>query len=465
MSRTSFFAPLYSFLLLTAACTGTTITTGTTVSSCGSPGANMNEHDTGNEPGGISLDLGEVAVAPSGAFVIFKSQSDLLVGWPGDGSVDQLGVRAPTKLAFSGKSTLVYVGSSADNRLHAVDVALDDELWSAPIPASLLGDLRLSIAGDDSRIIVSAGSRLDVLDALTGASIASLTFDRDIVDARILPGDTHALVVTRETWAADGITPSSALSLISLTDGTTTDFEVPNCASALAITPDGRRAFLSPSFCNKDPISVIDLTPGQEGWMRNLPGFGPLALGPRGATAVAFLDAQNIDTTLFDDPSQIPPHGPTDTRYHIMTLDTKTLTYTFTPWGDIIPRYQLTPDGKSLLVDAPISGDSALRVFDTKDHLFRSVTGAPVSLDNFVLTDDSAHVYALTSGLVDVDIASGTASSLDTAGTTPLNINTSPDGQKLYLRESSDVICIYDIASQDCDNLFVGAFIRPSARR
>ena len=33
-----------------------------------------------------------------------------------------------------------------------------------------------------------------------------------------------------------------------------------------------------------------------------------------------------------------------------MTLDTKALSYDFTLFGDAIPRYQLTPDGKALLV-------------------------------------------------------------------------------------------------------------------
>lgn len=459
MFRHAFLAPLYSFLLLTAACTGTAITTGATVGSCGSPGANMNEHDVGDEPGGVALDLGELAVAPSGAFVVFKGTSDLLVGWPFDAHVDELSVKWPTRLAFSRKRTVVYVGSALDDRIHAVDVAFDEELWSAPIFGTSSLEMRLTASKDDRRLLVANGAHLDILDAETGKRIAQHDFASSVVDLQILPGDQRALVVTQHNWPSSASAPNTEIEVVSLLDGKVTSFDVPNCSSELAVTPDGSRAFLSPSFCNKDPISVLDLTPGKEGWVKNLPGFGPLALGPTGSTAVAFLDTQNLDETLFDDPAQIPAHAKTDLRYHLMTLDTGTLKYEFTLWGDSLPRYQLTPDGRELLVDEPWSATAELRpvhIFDTESRVLRKVQGVPVVLDNFVLTDDSKHVYALTNALVDLDIVAGTAETMETGIISPQNINTSPDGAKLYLRESTTSICIYDVATQACTGHFAG---------
>ncbi|APR84796.1 Hypothetical protein A7982_10145 [Minicystis rosea] len=464
MFRRACLASLYSLFLLTAACTSTAITTGATVSSCGSAGANMNEHDVGDEPGGVALDLGDVAVAPTGAFVMFKGTSDLLVGWPFDAHVDELSVKWPTRLAFSRKRNVVYVGSALDDRIHAVDVAFDEELWSAPIGGPDKLSMRLTASKDDARLVVVSGPHLTILDTATGKAVAEHDFASAVVDVQILPDDQRALVVTEHAWPSDASTPTTEIEVVSIVEGKVTSFDVPNCSSTLSLTPDGNRAFLSPTYCNKDPISLLDLTPGKEGWVKNLPGFGPLALGPTGATAVAFLDTQNLDESLFDDPTQIPPHAPTDPRYHLMTLDTHTLKYEFTLWGDSIPRYQLTPDGLSLLVDQPLSASPELapvHIFDTETHVLRQVTGAKVTLDDFVLTDDSKHVYALKGGLVDLDISAGAATTMATGAMVPENINTSPDGSTLYLRESTRSICIYDVAEETCTGHFAG----PTPRR
>lgn len=440
---------------MTSACTVTTLSTGAASPGCGSAGANPNEHDVGDEPGGVALDLGEIAVAPTGSFVIFKGAKSLLVGWPGDARVDELSLQFPTKLAFSKQRTVVYVGA-LDGRIHSIDVAQNRELWSAPVSTGAFGDSLFEVSKADDRLLVATGAHLTILDAATGAIVSEQDLASSIVDLRILPDDERALVVTRESWPQDAATPTTEVSVVAIGDGKASSFQVPNCASPLAVTPDGSKAFLSPTFCNKDPISLLELSPGKEGWVKNLPGFGPLALGPRGATAVAFLDAQHLDETLFDDPAQIPPHGPNDPRYYLMTLDTASLDYEFSLWGNTLPRYQLTPDGRSLLVDTEFGGN--VRIFDTATRKLRDVTGASVSLDDFVVTDDSKHVYALGAfglGLVDLDVAKGTATELSTDGLVPSNINVSPDEQTLYLRVNPSTVCIYDLASPSCRDLFM----------
>jgi len=167
---------------------------------------------------------------------------------------------------------------------------------------------------DDSRLLVSNGNHLTILDAQTGKVVAEHDFAQPVVDLQILPDDGRALVVTQHTWGADATAPTTEIEVITLADGEASSFEVPNCASPLAITPDGARAFLSPTFCNN-------------------------------AVGVA---------------------------------------------------------------------------------------------------------------LIDVDLAAGTATKMNTSGIAPENINTSPDGKTLYLRKSASDVCIYDVASEVCTAVFAG---------
>ena len=94
-----------------------------------------------------------------------------------------------------------------------------------------------------------------------------------------------------------------------------------------------------PTSCQKDPVSVIDLDSGASS---ALPGFGPVALAPDGSLAVAFIDASNIDESLFDDHNQIPSD---DVQYHLMLIDTETLRFDVIATGDALPRYAITADG------------------------------------------------------------------------------------------------------------------------
>ena len=89
--------------------------------------------------------------------------------------------------------------------------------------------------------------------------------------------------------------------------------------------------------------------PGDEKFVRNLPGFGPVALGPDGTMAVGFLDMKIIDVELFDDPNDVPSDP---TRYQLMVIDTESLSYDFYAYGNNPPRYAMTPDGNVLLVGA-----------------------------------------------------------------------------------------------------------------
>jgi len=453
MNARRYLAPFYSLLLTTAACTGVTVGSGAGSSGCYG-GANANQREPGDGKGGVQLAGGDIAVAPSGEFVIFKGQDELAVGWPASGTLEKLPVTLPTRLAFSKTRTVVYVASASDGSLHAIDVRAKEELWKTPIDDTSEFSLRLAPSKDDTRLAAAWGDHITLIDAKTGTPIHEETLPSPVVDLAILPDDARAIAVTFEQWPQNETTPTTTVAVMALDTGATHDFQVPNCASPLAITADGNKAFLSPTTCNKDPVSYLDLTPGKEQWVKNLPGFGPLALAPVGNKAVAFLDAQNVDDTLFDDPKKIPPSGKDDPRYYLMTLDTDTLTYDFTAVGDKLPRYAITPDGKVLLVDAAGQADTEpVRLFDIETRSLKDVIGPNFELDNFVLSSDAEHAYVLYSGLFDINIAAAVSSPLDVEFT-PTNINIAPDNETLYLRRDEGAVCIYSIAAQSCAKYF-----------
>jgi hypothetical protein len=178
--------------------------------------------------------------------------------------------------------------------------------------------------------------------------------------------------------------------------------------------------------------------------VRNLPGFGPVAVAPDGTLAVAFLDATRVEAALFDDPSQIPPAD--GDRYHLMLVDTTTLAFRTVPLGDALPRYALTPDGHILLVDSPSwVRDGRLRLLDVLGGRLVSLTGTEdVRLESYVVTADATRIYLLYHGLWSVDVAAARLLAVPLPFA-PLNLNITPDDRRLLLREDADTLWLYDL--------------------
>ncbi len=414
---------------------------------CG--GANENQKGVGDEPGGVKVGLGDIAVAPIGDYVLFKRSEELAVGWLESGAIDGLPVAKPSRLAFSKLRPVVYVGSEASQQVVAVEVPLRSAKWAtATRDASVVG-MRLMSSQDDRFVVVAHDFHVDVLLADTGAKGPSFTFEDKLVDVVILPDSKRALAV--ETHSFDGDTPTTRVSVLDLETAERRIVSVPNCSDRIAIASEGSHALLAPTTCHKDPVSVIDLTVGQESFERNLPGFGPVAVSPDGTTAVAFLDRDAIELELFDDPAQAPVSAVE--RFHLMLIDTVSLKYEFAALGDSLPRYALTPDGNVLLVDSPLKGD-ATRLFDVASRTFRSIEGPEILLNNFTMSSDSGHVYALMPKLHDIDIQAGKASVID-PGFVPSNLNISADDKKLFLRKSASEICVFDLQTRSCSRTFV----------
>lgn len=437
-------------------------------SSCAGGGLNDNQKGVGDQSGGVQLAIGDIAVAPSGTFVVFKMDGDLAVGFPDTGVVQKLPVMSPTQLVFSKTRDVIYVGSQFDSKLHAIHVRSAEELWAAPGVAD--DGVKLAASKDDRRVLAAkADGQVALLDAATGEVLAEHAVGGYLEDIEILPDDKRALIVPIHTWPADQTEPLTVVTVLELEAGATRTFDVPNCSDNIIVTPAGDRAFLAPTTCAKDPISHIDLAPGAEAYVKNLPGFGPVAMAPDGVTAVGFLDMGNVDDSLFEDPSLKPdPAGP---RYHLMVIDTQSLSYKFFAYGEDLPRYAITPDGNVLLVDSGASAPA--RIFETKTGIFHTVEGPPVILDNFVISSDSAHVYSLQTTikqedpskppteeetlreLYDLDIIQAMSAKIDVAFE-PMNINISPDDTTLFLREDAANICVFSLADRACRSRISG---------
>lgn len=100
----------------------------------------------------------------------------------------------------------------------------------------------------------------------------------------------------------------------------------------------------------------------------------------------------------------------------------------------------------------------ALRLFDTKTHAFREVLGSLVRLDNFVISSDARHVYAIQTQLFDVDVQASVSSTIELPFK-PTNLNIAPDDQTLYLRSSASDICVFSLKTRECTANFTGATV------
>ncbi len=279
--------------------------------------------------------------------------------------------------------------------------------------------------------------------------------------------------------------PKTKLFFLTYSSGKETSTEVPNCGGELLVAQGGRRAFLAPTRCKPpppkpkkdksnaaprsprknagyDPVSVIDLV--KESWEVNLPGFGPVALSTDGSTAVAFIDQQAMDASLFGKYGKQPSSdGP---RYLLMFINTRTLQFTSMDIGNTLPRYGITPDGKLLLIDASTTyaKTSSIRILDIEKRKIRAVKGPSVRMDHFALTPDSQEIYLLDKSLYHLLFSVATLEKVKLAFT-PASLNISPQGDILFLKDEKThnihLYCLYtaSLCGQIENNLHLGVKI------
>lgn len=427
--------------------------------SCAAGGLNEG-HKVGDEHGGVDIEVGDIAVAPAfgqasvaeGGFILFSSEDDLIVGWPETGATKKLPVSKPFRLAFSKKRSYLYVSSHyAGGRVSAIDIARSEVAWHH---YSSEGPGLIASTKDDNRVISASGRTLYVIDALTGTRLQAHKFPQPIVDIEILPDDKRLLVTLDHVWADDEtLAVQTTIVIVNLVDGAIArEFNVPNCADRTTVAPTGKSAFMAPTTCEResewvDPISVIDLEVGNEHFVKNLPGFGPVAVPAVGDVALGFVDAWNVDSALFDDPSLIPPAQP---RYSLMILDSSTLGYELVPYGDALPRYALTPDGNKALIDSvwSFTGVDA-QILDIPTKSLLPIGGQSVYFDTFAPTAAGDRAFGVAWNLFDLDIEARYARAMR-APFIPTNLNLAADQEHLFLREDTSRVCVYSIAHELC---------------
>ena len=468
-ARPSFVALSLSF----AACTGSQLGSESGGRGCNAGGANDQVKAPGNAPGGVDLAYGDIAVSPDGSYVVYDHAATLAVAWTKTSLVEALPLEEPSRLGFAKDRHVVYVSSTKDGAVHAIDVDSATQLWSSPLGEYTDGFL--AVAESDTRLVFAASKRLWVLDAKDGHVLHDLALSSPPVDLKILPDDERVLVVEQHTFppavvpGPDAPTANTIVHVLDMATGQDRAISVPNCSDDIVVTGDGKMAFLAPTSCSKDPISVIDLVPGKEAFRKNLPGFGPVVLAPDGVTAVGFLDRAQADASLFDDPKLLPAKG----AYHLMVIDTPTLQYAFYEYGDICPRYALSPNGKALLVDESngLSGISRARLFDMETRAFETIEGPAIQFEQVALSSDSVHAYVLSNaqltsrtrgrgrrgaangtdyGLYDLELDAAKVAEVP-LDFRPVNVNIAPDDGSLFLRRNPREICLFSLTSKSCE--------------
>ncbi len=432
--------------------------------SCFEGGANMNMQGPGNnDQGGVDLGgdgnnhtgftsapMGAIAVAPDGSYFLSSSQSRLVQGVLATGKIHVVSeVDDPGRVAMAHTAARYYVLSKSTLQLYAVSSSDRSVLWFASTKG-LGSPVRVYTSKDDKYLVLAGPSSLVVRDAAAGKELWTAS-PGTIRDVDITPDSKTAVVTLTHTW--NGSTPSKPVRLVDLATGKATVLTVPNCTSAMVLSPDGAYGFLAPTTCVDpnarsgdayDPVSVIDLK--KKTFVRNLPGFGPVSMASDGETAVAFMDADNLDLSLFDDKSQAP--SSVSGRYHLMLLDTKTLKFTSVPLGDSLPRYTLTPDGKVVLIDpGSLWTAGGIQILDVATRTLHKVAGKELTLNHFVVSPNSADVYLLHAQ--DLYWLSVTKRAVTNKNTSVVcaSLNITTDGAYLLIKDYDHAVHLYDLSS------------------
>ena len=419
-------------------------------------GLNQNLQGAGNQDGGVALAVGDLAVDPTGSYFLARVEDKLMHADVSTGEARLLpGLRRPGRLAFDhGNHRLFVVSGEGGGELlgyslagSKVDWRLDVEVEGSSFGAEGVGKPWIEVTADDRFVLLAGDEDVKIIDAQTGSVQFTRDFEREVVDVDVSPDGQMAYVTLREEW--EGEVPYTTLLGLDLVARSEFSLEIPNCADELTLSPDGREAFLAPTFCGQDPVSVIDLD--KRFFVRNLPGFGPAAMSPFGDAVVAFMDMDAIDESLFLPGEEVPDRD--EGQYRLMVIHPSTLEFESVAIGDSLPRYALTPDGNVLLVDSSSwFGDDEIRLLDVHSMELREVAGPDVRLDNFVILGDSRRAFLIDRGLYELDLVRSVVSSV-ALFFEPTNVNLTPDDQHLLLRESDTRIWIYGVDASQPEHL------------
>ncbi len=260
---------------------------------------------------------------------------------------------------------------------------------------------------------------------IASGSVWNITLDAGLRDLDFLPGGDEVLL-TSSLWL-DG-EPKTSLRFYSpkqaakgTANGAMDLIEVPNCADELVIEPGGKRALLSPNTCIEppkpqtppdelqyDPISVIDLE--KRKFIKNLPGFGPVAVASDGSRALGFTRRASMIAD-WDYHAQKTDIG-------LIVVDLDDLSWKVIEYGEAEPAYSLSPDGAHAFLHnnegkvGPGIPKGLVRM-DLKTLTALPISGGANSIDRFLWTADGKRLYLTSQGkLFQLDAGSLTAKSI-----------------------------------------------------
>jgi len=442
-------------------------------------GANANDRTYAGEQGEELL-TGAMEVSPNGHFVVMQRNTITVILDIQKSAYIELPVQF-ARVAMSKNEDVGYA-ILMTGELVAIDLATGVERWRDSNPYA--GASILKLTDDDKSLVAVIGNYATVIDPATGKQRVTTILDGVATFGALLQKSNKVAIVGETSWPEHK--PSTPVSLMDLETGDVVSVAIPNCEAPITALADERRLLISPTFCeegrasdpddkwtNPDPVSVLDISEaGELTFLKNLPGFGPVALSPDGARAVAYLDTTRVDASMFDDKSLIPKaDGP---QYHLMVIEPKSLAYTVTAIGDGLPRFAMSRDGKDLLVDSSvkvitraeasasasislgptgISGEIDADVsvfqentpfgkFDLETLTFTGFTGPQAGLDRFVQLGDMKSVVTLQKRedglggipfMIDLD-ANLTVQLTGNYGTGVRDVGLLPDGKTILLR-------------------------------
>jgi len=411
-------------------------------------GANRGARAPGSGHGGVEIDRRELAVSPDGGRVVYRVGDRVRALDLASGEAREIQAPQPLGLlAFEPGRRGFYLKSRARKVEHEPPAAPTYEeqvaafdgdgpapRWSVTLPRYGGGLTPLA-----SGVALWGTDGMELLDSSSGARRWAVAPEGVPVDVDEVGG---SLLLT-EAPVEDG-KPNPGHTVLRLIDAAngqvTCRLSVNNCTDEVAVTKDGHRAFLAPTFCGDDPVSVIDLRRCVVD--RTLPGFGPVALAAGGRWAVAFADREaRADAALL--PASIKG---SKRRYHLLRIDPASLAYEGIELGDWLPRYATVGAGSSLLVDTGRSPPVQLRMVDLEQRSVAVVPGPAVPLSAYAVPPDGGRVFVLLNGLYTLRPARPQLDSVPLPFL-PVALNLTPDGQTLLLRDDEDRVYLMDAAT------------------
>jgi len=271
-----------------------------------------------------------------------------------------------------------------------------------------------------------------VLDLDTG-EYTGRALQRPVRDLDFSPVSQELLL----TWS-----PVSMQTTVTFYDAAADDVikevTIPNCADELVLQPGGNLALLAPTWCSKDPISILNLD--KRTFVTNLPGFGPVELTPDGSTAVGFTRKNAMETQWAYNDQEAP--------YGLIVVSLPSFDWQVMDYGDVAPTYTISPDGGFLYVYGKSwhpeysegegwtsEWESAFQQVDLSDLTMEEVQGGDIGLSRFVWTPDGEYLFALSHGdLFRLPVGNPVAVKVKLDGSPEL-INVRPQGDFLLLGE------------------------------